>query len=256
MSKWQFLCSLPMVVAVRGGRTANMELTKEPSRQPRNIIIAYLNRLLLTALIDTSSSISVLSLSLCKRLNKVLLPPRGLLLRSAFNTITTPLATATARLLINSLCYPFEFRVLFETSHDVILGCDFLKENNAIVDCVNNELLSSDKPSYDVALDGFATSNPKLYVSNNTVIPARSTSLVNLTTLSSCFRGGILETRRDALASNVLLAPFLYRCYRRRPHHFACLKYLVGVRRAALGFCGCPPSNDISTNVVTALDSS
>lgn len=89
-----------------------MESTKLPARQPRNKIVVYLDNFLLPPLRDAGSSISVLSLALFRRLNKVLLPPSGLLLRSALNTINTPLATAKTRLFINNICCPLSF-VLF-----------------------------------------------------------------------------------------------------------------------------------------------
>lgn len=66
----------------------------------------------------------------------------------------------------------------------------------------------SDKSSYDVAFDGSSASIPTFYVSNDTVIPARSTSHVNLATLSSSLREGILEPRKGALARREILAPF------------------------------------------------
>lgn len=50
----------------------------------------------------------------------------------------------------------------------------FSKGNDAAVDCVNGELLLSRKPSYDVAFDGFAASNPNCYVSNDTVTLANT----------------------------------------------------------------------------------
>lgn len=130
------------------GQTTNMKLTDEPARQPINKIKVYLDCLLLTALIDTGSSISVLSLVLRTRLSKVLLSPSGLLLKSAFNTIHIALATVAAHLLINSIYYPFEFGVLFESSHDVTLGR------------VNDELLLSYKPNYDLAFEVFAANKP------------------------------------------------------------------------------------------------
>lgn len=167
--------------------------------------MVHLDSSFLPALIDTGSSISVLSLSLCRRLKKVLLPPQGPVLKSAFNNISVPLASATARLYINSLCYPFEFRVLSDSSHDIILGLDFLKENYAVIDCVNDQLLLSDKPIYDVAS---SSPTPKLYVSTDTVIPPSSTLLVTLRADSSPLSEGILEPRRDALANKGLLATF------------------------------------------------
>lgn len=47
----------------------------------------YLDHLLLPVLINTRSSIYVLSLVFCRRLNKVLLAPLEVMLRSAFSTV-------------------------------------------------------------------------------------------------------------------------------------------------------------------------
>lgn len=41
---------------------------------------------------------------------------------------------------------------------------DFLKENDAVVGCINDDVLLSDKPSNDVAFDSSAAGNPKFYV--------------------------------------------------------------------------------------------
>lgn len=96
--------------------------------------------LLTSVLVDTGSSISVISLSICKRLRKVL-PPQGPVLRSTFNAISAPTAAATSRFVVNGASYPTEFPALTESSHDVILRYGFLSNNEAVIGYVRNEIL-------------------------------------------------------------------------------------------------------------------
>lgn len=72
--------------------------------------------LLTPALLGTGSYISVLSLSTCKRLRKVLVPLQGSTLRSAFNVISVPVAALTYRLVTNGVFYPSGSWVLAESS--------------------------------------------------------------------------------------------------------------------------------------------
>lgn len=132
------------VAAVRRGRTANTAMGKDPLPQPQNKIMINIDGFLIPALINKGSSMSILLLSIYKHLKKVLLPPQEPLLKSAFNT-TASIANCSIRLLIGNLIYVVDFRILSLSSHDVILGCNLLSENEAIRDYVNGEISLRDE---------------------------------------------------------------------------------------------------------------
>lgn len=106
----------------------------------------FLDGSLTPSFADTGSSVSVISFSIFRRLRKVILPPQGAVLGSAFNVINALIAAATARLVVKGECYPTEFRVHTESSHYVILGCDFLSNNEDVIDYTSNEILLSRVP--------------------------------------------------------------------------------------------------------------
>lgn len=160
---------------------------------------------LFPALIDTGSSISILSLTICKRLKKVLLPPEGPVLKSAFNTLAAPIANCTARLLIGNQMYIVDFRVLSLASHDIILGCDFLSENEAIIDYVKGEVSLNDETCVDIPP---AEMSSKLRVVRDTIVPPHSTLFVALVAHHCSPFDILLEPHRDALAKKGLFAPF------------------------------------------------
>jgi hypothetical protein len=97
------------------------------------------------ALVDSGASFSVISNPYRRQLKKTMFQ----------NTIDTPLKIADGkyvqplgrciiRLTVNNLTQPFEFVVLSSCSHDVILGWDFLKASQAIIDCRREELQVSE----------------------------------------------------------------------------------------------------------------
>lgn len=72
---------------VFGGRTALTAMTKDPlSLLPRNQILLQIDYKVFTALLNTGSCISALSLRLCGRLRKMVLPPHVLIFMSALHT--------------------------------------------------------------------------------------------------------------------------------------------------------------------------
>lgn len=75
------------------------------------------------------------------------------MLKSALNDISTPVATATGRLVIDEVCNFYEFRVLGISSQDIILGSDFQKANDAITDYKYDELILPPLPSYEAMED-------------------------------------------------------------------------------------------------------
>lgn len=180
-------------------------MTKAPPNFPPNHIILFIGGLLTPALVDIGSSISVLSLSLCKRLRKVLLPSKGSVPRSAFNGVSVPIEAAVGRLLVDGILYPAEFRVLPESSHDIILGSDFFSENEAVIDFIPNEILLSEETCYDIAE---YSGSPKLLVFLDTVIMPQSLSYVRLAASVPGSSDMLIEPQKGALEKKGLLAPF------------------------------------------------
>lgn len=77
--------------AVLGGPAGDTELTIVPPELMGNDALVRIGGLSTSALVDTVSCISVLSLFICKRLRKVLLPPQAPALWFAFNHISSPI---------------------------------------------------------------------------------------------------------------------------------------------------------------------
>lgn len=181
-----------------------------PPELPRNHVSITIDGFYISALVVTGSCISVLSLSLCRRLRKVLLPRQGPVFPFSFNSMSSPIASATSRLIINGTCYPCEFRVFKESSHEVILGCDFLVQNEAIIDYVYDELLLSEGSSYHVVESQIMI--PRLCLKFDTVVLPESTSFIYVLVSTSPLHDGdvLVKPKRNALAKKGLVCSFLF----------------------------------------------
>lgn len=100
---------------------------------------------------------------------------KAVVLRVANGEYVQPKGTCIMRITINDSTQPFEFVVLSECSHDVILGWDFLQASQAIIDCGRSEL------QVDEAMQGTSRGNnvcKKLFSIADAFIPASSTKQV------------------------------------------------------------------------------
>lgn len=164
------------MAAVPEARTASMSQCTSPRPSPANAIEVYVEGIAVLALVDTGAAVSVISAKLCRILRKVMTPLSDLSLRTANAQNITPLAACTARVFIQGLLYTVEFVVLPSCSHDIILGWDFLANNNAIIDCCHAELELSALHDFETIDD--RPSSHKLLVSEDNAVPPCSSLLV------------------------------------------------------------------------------
>lgn len=94
------------------------------------------------ALVDSGASFSVISEEYRRQLRKIMFSDsRNIVLKVADGKYVQPVGKCIVRLKINGRSQPFEFIVLSQCSHDVILGWDFLETSQAVIDCGRSELL-------------------------------------------------------------------------------------------------------------------
>lgn len=134
--------------AVPEARTALAAKISRPNCCPPNEIELYIDGIKVHGLVDTGAAVSVISEKLCRNLKKVTTQLTDLSLQTATSHHIQPSALCTARVVIQGAMYVVTFVVLFRSSHDVILGWDFLSSNSALVDCARSELALS-VPCYD-----------------------------------------------------------------------------------------------------------
>ncbi|XP_064455072.1 uncharacterized protein LOC135400434 [Ornithodoros turicata] len=140
-----------------------------------------------------------------KKLRKVTFKD-GSFLKSAFNHISHTTGSCTARIAISDVCFPVEFRVLPVTSHDIILGCDYLQEHHAIIDHSRGEITLPTGPVYASEADCGVL---KLHVEHDTVLPPRTTIFIDaVSSEASSTPEVILSPHHTPLARKVLVAPF------------------------------------------------
>lgn len=130
-----------------------------------------------TALIDTGADYSVISSHLAQELKKVLTQWTGHV-RTAGGHLIAPTGRCTARVGIRGYCYVGEFLVLPECSRDVILGMDFLRANEAVIDLQSSTVTFSTRGA-------IATNDPEeaeicalRVVDDDVTVPPRSSALV------------------------------------------------------------------------------
>ncbi|UYV78763.1 hypothetical protein LAZ67_16002676 [Cordylochernes scorpioides] len=92
------------------------------------------------ALVDSGASYSVISERFRLKLRKIMFAETDVTLRVANGKIVRPKGRCTLKLDLNGLQESFEFVVMEECSHEVILGWNFLKLSRAIIDSADDTL--------------------------------------------------------------------------------------------------------------------
>ncbi|UYV82719.1 hypothetical protein LAZ67_22000665, partial [Cordylochernes scorpioides] len=92
------------------------------------------------ALVDSGASYSVISERFRLKLRKIMFAETDVTLRVANGKIVRPKGRCTLKLDLNGLQESFEFVVMEDCSHEVILGWDFLKLSRAIIDSADDTL--------------------------------------------------------------------------------------------------------------------
>ncbi|GFR31435.1 transposon Ty3-I Gag-Pol polyprotein [Trichonephila clavata] len=123
------------------------------------------------ALVDSGASNSIISETYRRKQRKVMfLDTKPVILKVADGNYVKSLGKCVLQLTINGRTQPFQFTVLPKCSHNVILGFDFLKASQAILDCGRAELIF-DELLHDEEIDSHGI---KLYAMSDSVVPARS----------------------------------------------------------------------------------
>ncbi|UYV82112.1 K02A2.6-like [Cordylochernes scorpioides] len=98
------------------------------------------------ALVDSGADYSVISEYFRRHIRTPLLSSKGPIIRVANSKCVRALGRCVLKINVNELTQPFEFIVLSECSHKVILGWDFLKLTQARINCGENELYLREAP--------------------------------------------------------------------------------------------------------------
>ncbi|UYV81700.1 hypothetical protein LAZ67_20002038, partial [Cordylochernes scorpioides] len=132
--------------------------SRSPSRRRRNV----------QALVDSGADYSVISEAFRRSIKAPVFKENGPLLRAADKKPIVTLGKCSLEVQIKGLDIIFDFVVAAECSHDVILGWDFFKATDAIIDCGENKLyLSEAEKSYE-------WKDLKLCAAMDCVIPPKS----------------------------------------------------------------------------------
>ncbi|UYV82343.1 hypothetical protein LAZ67_21001753, partial [Cordylochernes scorpioides] len=114
--------------------------SRSPSRRRRNV----------QALVDSGADYSVISEAFRRSIKAPVFKENGPLLRAADKKPIVTLGKCSLEVQIKGLDIIFDFVVAAECSHDVILGWDFFRATDAIIDCGKNKLyLSKAEKSYE-----------------------------------------------------------------------------------------------------------
>ncbi|GBN19914.1 hypothetical protein AVEN_6099-1 [Araneus ventricosus] len=93
---------------------------------------------------------------------------RNPILRTVRGKLVEAIGRCILRVDLNGVVQPFEFLVFQQCSHELILGWDFFKAVDAIIDCVSGKLRIVKASSNDLYMTEV---NYGLYAANDVVIP-------------------------------------------------------------------------------------
>ncbi|UYV84191.1 hypothetical protein LAZ67_X001482, partial [Cordylochernes scorpioides] len=157
-------------------RRTSQSPARRPSRSPsrrtatmeKNWISVNIQGRNVQALVDSGADYSVISEAFRRSIKAPVFKENGPLLRAADKKPIVTLGKCYLEVQIKGLDIIFDFVVAAECSHDVILGWDFFKATDAIIDCGENKLyLSEAEKSYE-------WKDLKLCAAMDCVIPPKS----------------------------------------------------------------------------------
>ncbi|GBM68120.1 Transposon Ty3-I Gag-Pol polyprotein [Araneus ventricosus] len=93
---------------------------------------------------------------------------RNPILRTACGKLVEAIGRCMLRVDLNGVVQPFEFLVSQQCSHDLILGWDFFRATDAIIDCGSGKLQIGEAASNDLYMTEV---NYGLYAANDVVVP-------------------------------------------------------------------------------------
>ncbi|UYV72384.1 hypothetical protein LAZ67_9002893, partial [Cordylochernes scorpioides] len=139
-------------------RRTSQSPARRPSRSPsrrtatmeKNWISVNIQGRNVQALVDSGADYSVISEAFRRSIKAPVFKENGPLLRAADKKPIVTLGKCSLEVQIKGLDIIFYFVVAAECSHDVILGWDFFRATDAIIDCGKNKLyLSEAEKSYE-----------------------------------------------------------------------------------------------------------
>ncbi|UYV72850.1 hypothetical protein LAZ67_10000987, partial [Cordylochernes scorpioides] len=165
----------------RRGSSPGRSATRRASQSPRlvkmtnNYIDIKIEGDTIRALVDSGASYSVISERFRVELKKTMFAETDVVLKVADDKVVKSKGRCTLKLEVNGHPENFEFVVLENCSHDVILGWDFFKATNAVIDCGLGELQLDDLPDLDA--EG---RDDGVYAIQDFVIPGRSSQRISV----------------------------------------------------------------------------
>lgn len=147
-----------------------------------------------TALVDTGADYSVLSGQLAARMKKVSTTWTGPQVRTAGGHLITPSGRCTARVKIQGHTYLATFVILDQCSRDVILGMDFLTDNEAVINLRTKSIAFSTKYSIDHT-GSFEREMPLRILDDHITIPPQSSIMVSVSANSPACATGVVEAK-------------------------------------------------------------
>ncbi|UYV67631.1 K02A2.6-like [Cordylochernes scorpioides] len=135
-------------IVQKGGKAAQISNppTTTVAKLKKNFINVTINGTEVLALVDSGADYSVISEDFRCRIRTPMLSSKGPIIRVANSKCVRALGKCVLRIKVNELTQPFEFLVLSQCSHCVILGWDFLKLTQAEINCEHDELYLKDAP--------------------------------------------------------------------------------------------------------------
>ncbi|UYV63284.1 hypothetical protein LAZ67_2003650 [Cordylochernes scorpioides] len=192
--------------AYTGGKAADVSEIPPPlitANMKRNFVLISVNRQNIEALVDSGADFSVISENFRRHLRIPFFVKKGPILRVANKKYVETLGRCNIRITIKELEVRFNFVVLSECSHHIILGWDFFQATNAIIDWGTGEMHLE-----ECASQGIEDEDLAVYACEDCIIPGRSISKIAV--ISEKVQGAkdlIVEGHKDLLLKKELAIP-------------------------------------------------
>ncbi|UYV73254.1 hypothetical protein LAZ67_10002363, partial [Cordylochernes scorpioides] len=156
-----------------------------------------------SALVDSGASYSVVSERFRLKLKKIMFAETDVSLRVANGKIIKPKGRCSLKLDLNGLQENFEFIVLEDCSHDVILGWDFLKLSRAVIDSAEDTLFLE-----EFLVEDTPKNNSPLYAEREYRIEPASCQLIEVLSRDISDNAAVVaESQKGLSLERELMAP-------------------------------------------------
>lgn len=146
-----------------------------------NKVEVFIDGVSTVALVDTGATVSVMSSAFKDSLGRKVMFKwdKNISFRGVGGEPLCPLGVCTVDVWLGGRTFKAEFVILPKSTHDVILGIDFLRDCGATVDCATGEIFVSSL-LFSAHAEGPQSGENTLRVSEDTVLPAWSLSIVSV----------------------------------------------------------------------------